>query len=150
MNGKPSLVVVAVLALAALAGCHGQAADRCEGNCLDGVGTMYKPDGSKYSGHWKEGKADGEGTVYFSDGSKIYEGHWKANNYDGQGTAYLPDGGRYVGEFKDDKMEGYGVLFRKDGSKAYEGMWKDRKPVGPTAPDANPDVTPGPKAVSGN
>ncbi|MBI3581947.1 MAG: hypothetical protein HY098_07740 [Nitrospinae bacterium] len=149
MKVKPSRVVMAALALAALAGCYRQAADRCEGNCTDGVGTMYKPDGSKYAGHWKDGKADGEGTVYFSDGSKIYEGHWKANNYDGQGTAYLPDGGKYVGEFKNDKMEGYGTLFRQDGSKVYEGMWKDRKPVGPGAPHANPDVAPAPKSVSG-
>jgi hypothetical protein len=151
MNGKRPRVVMAVLALAAFVGCSRQAptADRCEGDCKNGVGTMYNPNGSKYSGHWKDGKADGEGTAYFPDGSKAYEGHWKANNYDGLGTAYLSDGIKYVGEFKHDKMEGQGTMFRKDGSKAYEGMFKDGKPAGPAAPDANPDMTPAPKTVTG-
>ena len=141
MNRKTMLAVVAFLTLAGFAGCSRQGAptDRCEGNCRDGEGAMYKPDGSKYVGHWKEGKTDGQGTSYFSDGTKIYEGQWKANNYDGQGTEYLPGGGKYVGGFKNDQKDGHGALYLPDGAKVYDGEWKDGKQVNRAAPDKNPD-----------
>jgi hypothetical protein len=34
---------------------------------LDGYGTYYKPDGTKYSGYWANGERNGKGKLTYSD-----------------------------------------------------------------------------------
>ena len=41
-----------------------------------GSGIYTWPNGSKYYGHWKDGKRNGHGIKFDADGNKIYEGYW--------------------------------------------------------------------------
>lgn len=143
---RPLLILIAVLSLAGFVGCSKKSAPagKCTGNCTDGEGTLIRPDGFKYMGHWKGGKADGFGTAYMPEGDKAYEGEWKGNNYHGKGTEYLIDGRKYVGEFKNDKKDGEGVMYLPNGRVYYKGPWKDDNPLNPVAPNGLPDELPTP------
>ena len=98
------------------------------GNCQNGRGTLILPDGRKYVGEFKDGKANGQGTAILPDGRK-YVGEFKDGKANGQGTATWPDGRKYVGEFKDNKRHGQGTETSPDGRK-YVGEFKDGKPHG--------------------
>ena len=45
---------------------------------LEGKGTMYRKDGIRYEGEWKNDKKEGYGINHYSNGNK-YEGKWKNN-----------------------------------------------------------------------
>ena len=71
-------------------------------------GTATHPDGSTYTGEWKDGKRHGQGTHTNAEGEtytdeRRYRGEWKNNKRHGQGTLTLADGTKRTGEWKDNK-----------------------------------------------
>ena len=74
-------------------------------NSFQGYGTFYYPDGSKYAGHYVNGKRNGFGTYSYPDGAE-YSGEFKDENFHGRGKYKYADGDQYVGEFKDDRFHG--------------------------------------------
>ena len=96
-----------------------------EGNCTNGQGTLAHPNGDKYVGEFKVGKANGQGTLMYPDGIK-YVGEIKDNKINGQGTLTYCDSAKYVGGFKDNKFSGQGTLTYADG-RIKRGIWKDNK-----------------------
>lgn len=120
-------------------------AGKCtEGDCENGKGTMIYPDGTKYTGGFKNGRRDGQGTYTYSDGGSYtgewqdnlrhgkgidlfangikYEGEWQFDKRHGHGTLILPEFGTYVGEWKEGKKHGQGTFTLVEGGK-YEGEW---------------------------
>ena len=66
-------------------------------NLYKNIGTYYCSNGEKYSGEWKDGKANGNGiilyyeflgTFYYKNNEK-YVGEWKDNNICGNGNEYV-------------------------------------------------------------
>ena len=51
-------------------------ADRLENGQLQGIGSCYYSDGSKYQGQWEEGYPQGDGIKTFADGSQR-KGKWE-------------------------------------------------------------------------
>lgn len=117
-----------------------------EGDCQNGKGTKVYPDGTKYTGGFKNGSRSGQGIYTYSDGGNytgewsenlrhgkgtdtfangvIYEGEWAFDKRHGQGTLTMPDLGTYVGEWKEGKKNGQGTFTFVEGGK-YEGEWSD-------------------------
>lgn len=56
-----------------------------------GQGKLTEPDGSTYSGGFKNLQNDGYGEVFYADGLK-YKGYWKEGELDGPGTLYSASG----------------------------------------------------------
>ena len=79
-----------------------------------GNGKLVYPDGSYYRGDWLHGKRDGYGVFEAADGDR-YEGDWKDDHREGMGTLQLPDGTEYEGGFHRDMFEGAGILTYPDG-----------------------------------
>ena len=100
----------------------------CAGECVNGQGTYTWPDGRKYVGQFKDGKAHGQGTFTWPGGQK-YVGQYKDGKINGQGTYTWADGQKYVGLYKDFKKHGQGILTMADGQK-YVGQFKDGKKHG--------------------
>lgn len=72
-----------------------------------GRGVQLWPDGSRYEGFWKDGKACGPGRLIHANGD-CYEGLWKDGQACGQGVYVHADSSRYIGEFYADNQNGYG------------------------------------------
>ena len=122
------------------------------GDCSDGLGLYGFPDGSKYEGNFKAGKAEAAGTFFYTNGDR-YVGNFKRNFSDGSGVVYHADGkktkgvwkhGEYIGEVKPDEDperiektgcirgncdDGTGVFTYPDGAR-YIGAFKNGKPHG--------------------
>ena len=75
-----------------------------EGNCTNGQGALAHPNGDKYVGEFKVGKANGYGTITWQNGGK-YVGEFKVGKANGQGTLTYPDGRIKHGIWKDNKIE---------------------------------------------
>ena len=123
------------------------------GNCQNGRGAYRFPDGSEYSGEFRDAKLHGEGTyVYAGRGEKYvgewrngvinglgvyyyrtgnrYEGEWRNGRKHGQGTYHYADrGDKYVGEFVNDQPNGQGTYYYHNGDR-YEGEWRDGRKHG--------------------
>jgi len=99
-----------------------------EGNCSNGTGTMFWPNGDKYVGEWKDGKIHGVGTLTWSDGTK-YTGEWRNGLENGKGEMTWSDGTIYIGERKDSKASGQGTMILSDGTK-YVVTWIEDKKYG--------------------
>ena len=97
-------------------------------NVRHGRGIQIWPDGAKYSGYWKDDKAEGKGKLYHSDGD-IYEGDWANDKPNGYGIYTHSDGTKYEGEWENDKQSGTGKEYWPDGA-IYEGQYKDGKKNG--------------------
>ena len=54
--------------------------DRFNDSKWHGEGTLKFPDGSSYSGEWKNNKMHGKGIFKWSDG-KVIKGTWKEGDY---------------------------------------------------------------------
>jgi hypothetical protein len=101
--------------------------------------TITYPDGSKYSGEFKDGIKNGKGIYTYPDGTQ-YIGEFKDNKFHGQGeiTHFSGDnykgefmngdrhgkgthtyigGGQYIGEFKNGLQHGEGTNTFNDGGK---------------------------------
>ena len=94
-------------------------------NVRHGRGIQIWPDGAKYTGYWKNDKAQGKGKLYHADGD-VYEGDWVNDKPNGYGIYTHSDGTRYEGEWENDKQNGKGKEFWPDGA-IYEGQYKDGK-----------------------
>jgi len=81
------------------------------------------PDGRKYFGEVKDGKAHGQGTFSWPNGNEC-SGEWK-NDFIYRGTC-LFDGNKYTGEFKNNEAIGKGKYVNKNGS-VYEGDFEKDK-----------------------
>lgn len=86
-------------------------------------GTMRYPNGSVYTGQWKNGIMHGNGTMRWNDGS-WYAGQWKNGKRTGYGTYRWPNGDRYVGGWKENTMFGRGTMYY-NGGRVMEGIWKE-------------------------
>ncbi|RUQ36925.1 MAG: PEGA domain-containing protein [Candidatus Competibacteraceae bacterium] len=131
----------------------GQAPNCLKGDCNNGSGTYRYPDGSEYSGDfrnakmhgqgtyvyagrgekyvgdWRNGVINGQGTYYYRSGNR-YEGDWRNGRKNGQGTYYYTDrGDKYVGDFKNDQPNGQGVYYYSNGDR-YEGEWSNGRKNG--------------------
>ncbi|PPC85290.1 MAG: MORN motif containing protein, partial [Methylocystis sp.] len=107
------------------------------------VGVITAPDGNRYVGEMKGGKANGKGALIFTDGKK-YVGQFRDGAPNGKGTITHPDGESYTGNFKDGKKSGQGKLVAADG-KIYVGQFKGDVPHG-----AGAVTMPDGKKFSGN
>lgn len=90
--------------------------------------TLTYPDGKKYVGQVKDGKANGKGTMIYSSGG-TYVGQWLDDKAHGQGVYTWPNGKKnksYVGQFKNNNFNGQGTMTYSNGDK-YEGQWQDDK-----------------------
>ena len=130
-----------------------QAANCLSGNCENGRGTYRYPDGSEYSGdfrnakmhgqgtyayagrgekyvgEWRNGVINGQGAYYYRSGNR-YDGEWRNGRKSGQGTYfYAGRGDKYVGEFANDQPNGQGVYYYSNGDR-YEGEWRNGRKHG--------------------
>lgn len=131
----------------------GQAANCLSGNCENGQGTYRYPDGSqytgdfrnakmhgqgtyvyagrgeKYVGEWRNGVINGQGVYYYRSGNR-YQGEWRNGRKSGQGTyLYAGRGDKYVGQFANDQPNGEGVYYYSNGDR-YEGEWRNGRKHG--------------------
>ena len=93
----------------------------------DKTETLTYPDGSKYVGQVKDGKAHGQGTRTYTDGRK-YAGKWKdgkmyAGSYE-QGMMIWPDGRKYIGAWENDEKHGQGTDYDSKGNLLRKGTFR--------------------------
>jgi len=94
-------------------------AECLEGNCRNGEGVYMFPDGSRYSGMFKNRRIEGEGTLEYADKSR-YTGSFIGGAPHGQGLMQYSDGSSFQGNFDNGNISGTGILTGADGSR-YEG-----------------------------
>jgi hypothetical protein len=91
-------------------------------NSFDGVGTHTWPTGAEYSGQWIKGAMQGHGRLAWTDGEQ-YVGEFWNNQYQGQGTLTFSYGDKYVGEFDAGLFHGRGIYTFLDGYEV-RGYWQ--------------------------
>jgi len=96
------------------------------------VGSFLWPDGSKYSGEYKDSDGipsrHGSGTYYCSKTESSYIGVWEEDKLV-SGTLKFASGASYSGEWKEDKYHGKGTYTWADKVKLI-GDWEDNRTVG--------------------
>lgn len=90
----------------------------------DCKGERVEPDGSRYSGTFKDGNYHGFGTLTI--GKDRYVGQFKDHKYHGKGSYTFANGASYVGDLKEGKNSGQGIYTDADGNK-YIGGYLDNK-----------------------
>ncbi|MFZ1640482.1 MAG: PEGA domain-containing protein, partial [Candidatus Contendobacter sp.] len=122
------------------------------GNCQNGEGVYRYPDGSEYSGdfrnakmhgqgayvyasrgekyvgEWRNGVINGQGAYYYRSGNR-YQGEWRNGRKHGQGSYIYANGDKYVGDFANDQPNGQGAYYYHSGDR-YEGEWRDGRKNG--------------------
>ncbi|KAB1267259.1 MORN repeat-containing protein 2, partial [Camelus dromedarius] len=73
----------------------------------NGIGIHTTPNGTVYTGSWKDDKMNGFGRLEHFSGA-VYEGHFKDNMFHGLGTYTFPTGAKYTGNFNENRVEGEG------------------------------------------
>ncbi|KAB1267258.1 MORN repeat-containing protein 2, partial [Camelus dromedarius] len=90
--------------------------DKYDGDCTrtssgvferNGIGIHTTPNGTVYTGSWKDDKMNGFGRLEHFSGA-VYEGHFKDNMFHGLGTYTFPTGAKYTGNFNENRVEGEG------------------------------------------
>ena len=117
------------------------------GDCQDGEGTFAYPDGSRYSGRFRQGKPHGQGSFDYPNGEKyvgnfqngVRHGNGRLTEADGSTTAGQWEDGEFVGTAKvgdtrkgcisGDCKNGYGTYVFRDGAK-YLGTFQNGTPHG--------------------
>jgi len=97
---------------------------------VQGVGTRYYSDGSKYQGAFVNGRRHGKGALIDRNGLVLYNGYWKYDRREGEGSGQDYDGNSYSGNWKADKYHGKGLLKLKESAIEYNGDWIDGKQEG--------------------
>lgn len=108
----------------------GQAPNCLKGDCANGEGTYRYPDGSEYSGSFRNAKMHGEGTYTYAGRGEKYVGDWRNGVINGQGTYYYRSGNRYEGEWRNGRKNGQGTYFYTDRGDKYVGDFKNDQPNG--------------------
>ncbi|MCB1775837.1 MAG: protein kinase [Candidatus Competibacteraceae bacterium] len=107
-----------------------QAPNCLRGNCDNGRGAYRYPDGSEYSGDFRNAKMHGRGTYVYAGRGEKYEGEWRNGVINGQGTYYYRSGNRYDGQWRNGRKNGQGVyLYARRGDR-YEGQFANDQPNG--------------------
>ena len=107
----------------------GQSSNCLRGNCENGDGAYRYPDGSEYSGEFRNAKMHGEGTYTYAGRGEKYVGEWRGGTINGQGTYYYRSGNRYVGEWRNGRKSGQGTYTYANGDK-YAGNFENDQPNG--------------------
>lgn len=100
------------------------------GNCRNGEGVYRQPDGSEYSGEFRNAKMHGQGTYVYAGRGEKYVGEWRDNVINGQGTYYYRSGNRYEGEWRNGRKNGQGVYYYQDRGDKYVGEFANDQPNG--------------------
>lgn len=91
-----------------------------------GIGELLYRNGNKYEGQFENGVRKGEGVLYVPETAttlkESYRGAWKDGKRHGFGTEWLDNGDAYEGEWVNGNRSGWGVLHLADGDR-YEGEW---------------------------
>lgn len=87
-----------------------------------GQGEMRRPDGSFYSGSWRQGYYHGYGRSEAA--GEIYQGEFFQGDLTGQGTYWYQDGSIAEGKFKSGLLNGRGKFQASDGSIS-EGVFEN-------------------------
>jgi hypothetical protein len=123
---KSLFKVIAIVAMCLyFTACENYDGTCIKGNCTNGQGVYMHPNGEKYVGTFKDGKANGQGTITFPNGGQ-WIGELKDGQFNGQGAITYANGEKYVGEFKDHKANGQGTYTYPDG-RIKRGIWKNNK-----------------------
>eukprot|EP00435_Cladocopium_sp_Y103_P031187 s1607_g7.t2 len=86
-----------------------------EGPIPNGLGVRVNPDGSSYSGEWKDGFPHGQGEWKAAEPScESYVGEWKRGKKHGFGTMKFNNGDCYEGDWTDGKFQDNHQGFRDD------------------------------------
>lgn len=98
-----------------------------ERNKMHGEGTIYLPDGSSFSGKFKDDYAI-EGTYLYDNIKYVGKVHddGKIINIWGKGITYYPDGSIYVGHHMNGKRNLKGTLYWPNGT-IEKGIWLDNR-----------------------
>ena len=99
-----------------------------EGDCKNKNGTIIKPDGSKYTGSFVNGKSHGQGVLEYRNGDK-YEGSFSEGLPHGYGTYSWSNGDVYEGEFSRGMKHGKGHIKYSQGEE-YKGEFANDLPHG--------------------
>ena len=105
-----------------------------KGDCENGVGLYFWPDGSYTNGSWKNGSPHGiiqKIDVHEGKLIKSFEGEMEMGLVNGWGSETLYDTkgnllGTYVGNFENGDYNGWGIWIHKDG-RIEKGTYKDGK-----------------------
>jgi len=109
----------------------GRQAPGClSGNCENGRGVYRYPDGSEYSGSFRNAKMHGQGTYVYAKRGEKYVGQWRNGVINGQGVYYYRSGNRYDGQWRNGRKNGQGVYLYASRGDRYEGRFANDKPNG--------------------
>jgi hypothetical protein len=89
-----------------------------------GHGFHVYPDGSYYSGEFKDGVFNGRGRFYYKINKMYYDGEWKDGKPHGKGVEEFHGIGRYEGQFQNGLKHGKGEMKWEDG-REYEGRFEN-------------------------
>jgi len=110
---------------------EGGSVNECEGNCVGGEGSYVFPDGSVYTGSWKNSRFHGKGEMQYADG-EVYTGSFKKGKRHGKGSHVYPidsqrgslSGAVYQGPWRNDSPNGHGS-FKFSSGADYEGDFEN-------------------------
>lgn len=91
---------------------------------LHGSGRSFFSDGNMHIGNYSRGCTSGNGKFLWPNGDK-YEGMFKNRRFEGDGKVVFADGGIYTGDFKNSLFDGNGVVSYP--SWSYSGGYKEGK-----------------------
>ena len=107
-----------------------QAPGCLSGNCQNGRGTYRFPDGSEYSGEFRDAKLNGQGTYVYAGRGEKYTGDWRNGVINGRGVYYYRSGNRYEGEWRNGRKSGQGMYYYADRGDKYVGDFANDQPNG--------------------
>jgi hypothetical protein len=96
---------------------------------FEGYGILYKSDGSRYRGFWKNGILTGF-VRYFTPNGDYFEGEFHNGSANGLGIYVHYDGNFYKGSWKNDQPDGEGEEFFITDNSKFKGSFKQGKKDG--------------------
>merc|ERR1719215_2164675 len=90
-----------------------------------GQGVRHNPDGSTYTGQWREGQYHGHGEWKAAPPScESYIGEWKKGRKHGYGVQRFPNGDVYEGDWANGKCQDRGKYIYVNGD-VFMGIWEN-------------------------